>query len=73
MLSAYSSGLLIFHTWWDSKKLAKEEHAPTSQDTITAFITDLVGAYARYTIANYIQGVRVWHRIYNIPLSLEYR
>jgi len=70
-LSAYASGLLVFHTWCDSKGLAEEERAPTSQDTIAGFITDLAGAYAGDTIANYIQGVRAWHRIYDIPWNID--
>jgi hypothetical protein len=56
-LTSYASGLLVFHTWSDSKGLPKEERAPTPQDTIASFITDLAGAYAGDTIANYIQGV----------------
>ena len=38
---------------------------------LTGFITDLAGAYAGDTIANYIQGVRAWHRIYNIPWNID--
>jgi hypothetical protein len=70
-LASYASGLLIFHTWGDSKRLPEEERTPVSQDTIASFITDLAGAYAGDTIANYVQGVRAWHRIYNIPWNID--
>ena len=70
-LTSYASGLLVFHTWADSKSLPEGERAPASQDTIAAFITDLAGAYAGDTIANYIQGVRAWHRIYDIPWKID--
>jgi hypothetical protein len=70
-LTSYASGLLVFHMWGDSKGLAEEEHAPVSQDTIASLITDLAGAYARDTIANYVQGIRAWHRIYNIPWNID--
>jgi hypothetical protein len=42
-----------------------------SQDTLAGFITDLAGAYAGDTIANYVQGVRAWHRIYDIPWNID--
>jgi hypothetical protein len=53
------------------KGLAEEEHAPVSQNTIASLITDLAGAYARDTIANYVQDIRAWHRIYNIPWNID--
>jgi len=62
-LASYASGLLVFHTWADSKALPEGERAPISQNTLASFITDLAGAYAGDTIANYIQGIRAWHRI----------
>jgi hypothetical protein len=61
----------VFHTWADSKSLPEEERAPASQDTLASFITDLAGAYAGDTISNYIQGVRAWHRIYDIPWNID--
>jgi hypothetical protein len=70
-LTSYASGLLVFHTWSNSKGLPEEERAPVSQDTIASFITDLAGAYAGDTIANYVQGVRAWHRLYNIPWKID--
>jgi len=70
-LASYASGLLVFHTWSDSKNLLEDQRAPASQDTISSFIMDLAGAYAGDTIANYMQGVRAWHRIYNIPWNID--
>jgi hypothetical protein len=70
-LTSYASGLLVFHTWADSKGLSEAHRAPVSQDTMASFITDLAGAYAGDTIANYIQGVRAWHRIYDIPWKID--
>lgn len=61
----------MFHTWADSKDLPEGERAPASQETIAAFITDLAGAYSGDTIANYVQGVRAWHRIYNVPWKID--
>jgi hypothetical protein len=71
MLTSYTSGHLVFHTWSDSKGVSEVERAPVSQDTIASFITDLAGAYAGDTIANYVQGVRASHRIYNIPWNID--
>jgi hypothetical protein len=70
-LASYASGLLVFHTWSDSKGLPEAERAPVSQDTLASFITDLARAYAGNTIANYIQGVRAWHRIYDISWNID--
>src|SRR6266849_10715085 len=70
-LASYASGLLVFHTWADSKGLPEYERAPASQDTLASFITDLAGAYAGDTIANYVQGLRAWHKIYDIPWKVD--
>ena len=70
-LASYASGLLVFHTWADSKSLPEGDRAPISQNTLASFITDLAGAYAGDTIANYIQGVRAWHRIYDIAWNID--
>jgi hypothetical protein len=53
------------------KGVSEVERAPVSQDTIASFVTDLAGAYAKDTIANYVQGVRAWYRIYNIPWNID--
>ena len=66
-LSSYASRLLVFHVWSDSKGLPEAERTSVAQSTIASFITDLAGAYAGDTIANYIQGLKAWHTIYNIP------
>jgi hypothetical protein len=55
-LMSYTSRLLVFHTWADSKSLPEEQRAPVSHDTLASFTTDLAGAYVGDTIANYIQG-----------------
>ncbi len=65
------SGLLVFHTWGDSRNLPEDQCTPVTQDTISTFIMDLAGAYAGDTIANYVQGLRAWHRIYNIPWNID--
>ena len=70
-LAFYASRLLVFHTWADSKGLPEGDRAPISQNTLASFITDLAGAYAGDTIANYIQGVRAWHRIYDIAWDVD--
>ena len=70
-LTSYVLGLLVFHVWGDSKGLPEVECTPVSQDTIASFITDLAGAYVGDTIANYVQGVRAWHRIYDIPWNID--
>ena len=70
-LTSYMSGLLVFHTWGDSRNLLEDQRAPVTQDTISTFITDLAGTYARDTIANYMQGLQAWHRIYNIPWNID--
>jgi hypothetical protein len=69
-LTSSASGLLVFHTWGDSKNLPEAERAPVSQDTLAAFVTDLAGAYTGDTNANYVQGVGAWYRIYDIPWNI---
>ena len=71
MLISYASGLLVFHTWGNSRGLSEVKHVPVLQDTLAGFITNLAGAYSGDTIANYIQGVRAWHRIYNILWNID--
>jgi hypothetical protein len=51
--------------------LPEKDRAPVSQDTLAGFITDLAGAYAGDTIANYVQGIRAWHRIYDISWNID--
>ncbi len=44
------SGLLVFHTWADSKSVPEAEQAPVTQETIANFIMDLAGAYMLRTL-----------------------
>ncbi len=52
-LSLYEPGLLVFHAWGNSRSLPEDQWASVPQETIERFITDLAGAYAGDTIANY--------------------
>jgi predicted nucleic-acid-binding Zn-ribbon protein len=54
---AYGSGLLTYHIYYDNKKIPELQCAPTSHMLLSAFISELAGAYSGKTISNYVYGV----------------
>ena len=68
---AYSTGLLMWHCFCDSRQVPEQERAPSSQALISAFIAHMAAAYSGKTISNYLHGVRAWHILHSIPWHLD--
>ncbi|KIK75772.1 hypothetical protein PAXRUDRAFT_171772 [Paxillus rubicundulus Ve08.2h10] len=58
---SYSSGLLVFHIFCNAKSIPNCDHAPASTQLIALLISSLAGQYSEGTVANYLQGVHMWH------------
>ncbi|KIK93322.1 hypothetical protein PAXRUDRAFT_145336, partial [Paxillus rubicundulus Ve08.2h10] len=58
---SYSSGLLVFHVFCDAKSIPDSDYALASTQLIALFISSLAGQYSGSTVANYLQGVHMWH------------
>jgi hypothetical protein len=68
---SYGSGLLMFHMYCDNKAIPEIQRAPVSKILLSAFISELVGAYSGKTISNYIYGVRAWHILHGVAWQLN--
>ena len=68
---SYGAGLLMWHCFCDVKGIPESERAPTSQALLSAFVAHLASAYSGKTIAGYVNGVRAWHILNNLPWALE--
>lgn len=68
---SYSSGLLVYHVYCDSRSIPEEDRAPASSTLISAFIALTAGSYSGKTIANYVFGVRAWHILHGLDWSLN--
>ena len=68
---AYGSGLLTYHLYCDDKEIPELQRAPTSHVLLSAFISELAGAYSGKTISNYVYGVRAWHILHGISWQLN--
>ncbi|KIJ18406.1 hypothetical protein PAXINDRAFT_71142, partial [Paxillus involutus ATCC 200175] len=66
----YSSGLLNFHDFCDSKNVPKSQRTPADPSLISTFLSALAGLYLGSTIANDLHGIRAWYVIHSIPWSL---
>ncbi|KIK78724.1 hypothetical protein PAXRUDRAFT_163214, partial [Paxillus rubicundulus Ve08.2h10] len=66
---SYGSGLLVFHVFCDTKSIPDSDHAPTSSELISFFISSLAGQYSGGTVTNYLQGVRTWHIMHRLRWS----
>ena len=67
----YSAGILVYHVYCDVKGLPENVRAPTTQSTITSFITSLTGSYSGSTIHNYIHGIRAWHVLHGLEWKIN--
>ena len=68
---SYSSGLLVYHVFCDARNVPEELRAPTSQATITSFITSLAGSYSGSAVSNYVNGIRAWHILHGLEWRLS--
>ena len=67
----YGSGLLTFHVYCDGKGISEHQRAPVSCVILSAFISELAGAYSGKTISNYIYGIRAWHVLHSVAWHLN--
>jgi hypothetical protein len=67
----YRSGLLTFHVFCDNKQISEAQCMPISHILLSAFISELAGAYSGRTIANYIYGIRAWHILHGATWELN--
>jgi hypothetical protein len=67
----YGSGLLTFHVYCDNKVIPEPQRAPASKILLSAFISELAGAYSGKTISNYVYGVRAWHILHGVTWQLN--
>ncbi|KAF8547283.1 hypothetical protein OG21DRAFT_1527269, partial [Imleria badia] len=63
----YGSGLLLYHTFCDLKKVPEDWCAPASHELIASFISTLASMYAGSTVTNCLSAVHAWHTIHSIP------
>ena len=68
---SYGAGLLMWHCFCDVKGVPESERAPTTQALLSTFVAHLASAYLGKTITGYINSVRAWHILNNLPWALE--
>jgi hypothetical protein len=61
----------MFHVYCDSKVIPELQWAPVSKILLSAFISELTGAYPGKTISNYVYGVRAWHVLHGMTWQLN--
>ncbi|KAK7012906.1 hypothetical protein R3P38DRAFT_2441467, partial [Favolaschia claudopus] len=66
-LGTYGSGLLLFHSYCDSRAIPESARAPASADLLAGFLATAAGNYAGKTLENYFAGVRAWHILHGVP------
>ncbi|KAG6328696.1 hypothetical protein ID866_10394, partial [Astraeus odoratus] len=69
--AAYSSGLLVYHIFCDSRDIPEMECTPTKSATISSFISALTGSYSGQTIQGYVYGIHAWNMLNGLPWSLH--
>jgi hypothetical protein len=62
----YSSGLLLYHVFCNSRGVSEALHAPASTNLIEVFLASIIGAYSASAISNYYAAVQAWHFIHNM-------
>jgi hypothetical protein len=67
----YGSGLLTFHVYCDNKAIPELQRAPVSKVLLSAFISELAGAYSGKTIYNYVYGIRAWHVLHGLTWQIN--
>ncbi|KAF8548239.1 hypothetical protein OG21DRAFT_1565348 [Imleria badia] len=63
----YGSGLLLYHTFCNLKKVPEDWRAPALHELVASFISTLAGTYAGSTVTNCLSAVHAWHTIHGIP------
>ncbi|KAJ8521982.1 hypothetical protein ONZ45_g1414 [Pleurotus djamor] len=57
----YGAGLLMYHSFCDSRSIDEPSRCPAHTATILTFIATLAGLYSGKTLHNYVYAVRAWH------------
>src|SRR4051812_41240846 len=60
----YSTGLLVFHVFCDSRDIPESQRCPVSTTLLLTFITTCAGAYSGSAVANYVFGIHAWHTLH---------
>ncbi|KAG1844095.1 hypothetical protein C8R48DRAFT_618279 [Suillus tomentosus] len=63
----YSSGLLVFHVFCDSRHIPEEQCCPVLSILLPAFVASCAGLYSGRTLENYFYGIRAWHLLHGMP------
>ncbi|KAN0091034.1 hypothetical protein V8E55_004600 [Tylopilus felleus] len=66
----YSTSLLIFYVYCDTKDIPDDNHIPTSPNLLEAFLSSCTGAYSTSTIANYTTAIKAWHILHGLKWSI---
>ena len=69
--ATYSAGLLVYHSFRDSREIPEKDHALANAALVSSFILALTGSLSGKAIHNYIYGVRAWHTLYGLPWVLH--
>ena len=64
---AYGTGLLAMFEFMEAIAIPATNQVPVTPTVLKAFVATLAGEYSVSTIKNYINGVRAWHIIHNLP------
>ena len=67
----YGTGLLVYHVFYDSQKVPKEERGPASPILVIAFISSCAGSYVGNILANYVFAIQAWHILHGLPWNMD--
>ena len=70
-LQSYSTWLLVFHIFCDTRSIPEDQRAPASSDLISNWLAAIVGTYSGTAIRNYLAGVRAWHIIHGLEWKMN--
>ncbi|KIJ29094.1 hypothetical protein M422DRAFT_188923, partial [Sphaerobolus stellatus SS14] len=65
-LSAYGSGLLLFHLFCDEREVQEQAHCPVDPTVLLAFVAACAGHYSGSTISNSVHAVWAWHVLHGV-------
>jgi len=66
----YSTGLLVFHVYCDTKNISDDQCAPISSNLFAAFLSSCAGAYSS-SITNYATSIRAWHMLHGLEWKVN--
>ncbi|KAI0765533.1 hypothetical protein BC629DRAFT_1249024, partial [Irpex lacteus] len=69
--ATYAAGLKLYMDLCDTKGIPNRNRIPASNDLISLFVSQLVGAYSASAAKNYFAGVRAWHIIHRYRWTFD--